>query len=88
ELPPPYSTNPSDVKVTVIESGASGYDSSDYRVYQQQVITTQPQAGTLQKEFTCCGICIGVFFFPLGLLCCFLMQERRCSNCRMSFGSV
>ena len=27
-------------------------------------------------EFTACGICCGVCFFPLGLIYCFLMRER------------
>ncbi|XP_069958663.1 membrane protein BRI3 [Cherax quadricarinatus] len=43
------------------------------------------RAGVLQSEFTLCGICLGIWFFPLGLICCFLMRETRCSNCRASY---
>ncbi|KAK4318483.1 hypothetical protein Pmani_010503 [Petrolisthes manimaculis] len=64
---------------------------------QPQVVAASPvvilgstcpacRAGILQNEFTCCGVCLGIFFFPIGLICCFLMQERRCSNCRISYG--
>ncbi|XP_063588144.1 membrane protein BRI3-like [Penaeus indicus] len=64
----------------------------------QPVITTTPvvvvagatcpacRAGILRNEFTCCGIFLAICFFPLGLLCCFLMMERRCSNCGLAFG--
>ncbi|KAK8738208.1 hypothetical protein OTU49_004106, partial [Cherax quadricarinatus] len=65
------------------------------------VVTTQPlpssvvlvtgancpacRAGFLRSEFTCCGIFLAICFFPIGMLCCFLMMERRCSNCRLTF---
>ncbi|MPC08159.1 brain protein I3-like isoform X1 [Portunus trituberculatus] len=73
--------------------------SSTTVVSAQPVVTGQPmlivsggncpacRSGILQNEFTCCGICLGICFFPLGLLCCLLMRERKCSNCRASFGS-
>lgn len=37
--------------------------------------------GNLIEDFTCCGICLAIFFFPLGLICCLLMKERRCTRC-------
>ncbi|XP_045607201.2 membrane protein BRI3 [Procambarus clarkii] len=65
------------------------------------VVTTQPmmapvilmaggncpacRAGILRNDFTCCGIWIAVLFFPLGILCCFLMMERRCTHCGLTF---
>nr|XP_045607104.1 brain protein I3-like [Procambarus clarkii] len=75
-----------------------GYPQPQVVTVQPQVVT-QPiiimgtscpacRAGVLQNEFTCCGICLGIFFFPIGLVCCFLMQERRCSNCRMTYGGA
>jgi hypothetical protein len=59
---------------------------------QQQtiVVTTQAVAtgncpvcrvGFMTDDFTCCGICLAIFFFPLGLICCLLMRERRCTSC-------
>jgi hypothetical protein len=41
--------------------------------------------GYLTEDFTCCGICLGIFFFPIGLICCLLMRERRCSHCGATF---
>ncbi|KAK8738213.1 hypothetical protein OTU49_004107, partial [Cherax quadricarinatus] len=92
--PPPYSSIDG-VSPTVVE-GVS-YGMPQVITSQTQVLTTPVviigntcptcRAGILQNEFTCCGICLGIFFFPIGLICCFLMQERRCSNCRMSFGN-
>ena len=43
------------------------------------------QTGILRNDFTTCGILLGVCFFPLGMLCCFLMMERRCSYCGLTF---
>ncbi|XP_050708426.1 brain protein I3-like [Eriocheir sinensis] len=40
------------------------------------------QMGFVHEEFTMCGICLAICFFPLGLICCFMMRRRRCSNCR------
>jgi len=61
---------------------------------QQQVIVVSNQPAELppgvcrhcrvghgSDNFTCCGICLAIFCFPIGLICCILMRERRCSNC-------
>eukprot|EP01122_Echinamoeba_exundans_P003949 TRINITY_DN13994_c0_g1_i1.p1 TRINITY_DN13994_c0_g1~~TRINITY_DN13994_c0_g1_i1.p1 ORF type:complete len:114 (+),score=19.74 TRINITY_DN13994_c0_g1_i1:105-446(+) len=37
--------------------------------------------GVMQENFTCPGICLGILCFPIGLVCCFLMRERRCTAC-------
>lgn len=39
------------------------------------------QAGIIREDFTCCGIALAFIFFPIGILCCWLMRERKCSNC-------
>lgn len=44
------------------------------------------RVGVLQNDFTCLGIFCAIFFFPLGLLCCLLMRQQRCSNCGALFG--
>ncbi|XP_078349161.1 uncharacterized protein LOC144634080 [Oculina patagonica] len=35
----------------------------------------------LQDEFTVLGICLAILFFPLGLICCFCLTEKRCTYC-------
>jgi len=37
------------------------------------------------EEFTGCGICLAIFFFPLGVLCCLAMKEQRCAKCNQYF---
>jgi hypothetical protein len=29
-----------------------------------------------EGEFTACGVCLGIFFFPIGLLCCLALREQ------------
>lgn len=41
--------------------------------------------GMLEDDFTCCGIFCAIFFFPVGILCCLAMKNRRCSNCGAQF---
>jgi len=62
-------------------------------------ITVQPQpqvivvggcpacrTGVLEDDFTCLGVCCAIFFFPVGILCCLAMRQRRCPNCGAVFG--
>lgn len=37
--------------------------------------------GTMEKGFTCCGICCAICLFPIGILCCFCMRRMKCRNC-------
>jgi len=37
--------------------------------------------GVMSDEFTCCGIVCAILFFPIGLVCCFLMTDKRCGSC-------
>lgn len=41
--------------------------------------------GVLEDDYTCCGICCAIFFFPLGILCCLAMKNKRCTNCGAQF---
>nr|NP_001163339.1 uncharacterized protein Dmel_CG12012, isoform B [Drosophila melanogaster]ABF85723.1 IP05417p [Drosophila melanogaster]ACZ94611.1 uncharacterized protein Dmel_CG12012, isoform B [Drosophila melanogaster] len=41
--------------------------------------------GYLEDTFSACGLCCAIFFFPLGILCCLAMREKRCSNCGTVF---
>lgn len=41
--------------------------------------------GVLEDDYTCLGICCAIFFFPLGILCCLAMRNKRCTNCGAEF---
>ncbi|XP_046968778.1 brain protein I3-like [Vanessa atalanta] len=44
------------------------------------------RVGILEDDFTCLGILCAILFFPLGILCCLALKNRRCSNCGAMFG--
>ncbi|XP_014676441.1 PREDICTED: brain protein I3-like [Priapulus caudatus] len=44
------------------------------------------RVGVLEDDFTCLGICCAVLLFPLGIICCLAMRQRRCPNCGAVFG--
>lgn len=44
------------------------------------------QIGILQDDYTALGVLCAVLFFPLGILCCLALKQRRCSNCGAIFG--
>lgn len=37
--------------------------------------------GLLEDDYSCLGICLAIFLFPLGILCCLACKNKRCSNC-------
>lgn len=41
--------------------------------------------GILEDNYPCCGICCAIFFFPLGIICCLCMKNKRCSHCGVEF---
>jgi len=63
--------------VTVSKSISLVEDCSEFSVLQ---------VGVLEDDFTCLGIFCAIFFFPLGILCCLALKNRRCSNCGAYFG--
>ena len=44
------------------------------------------RVGVLVEDYDGCGICLAIFFFPIGILCCLAMRKKRCTNCRSRFG--
>jgi len=42
-------------------------------------------AHQIREDFTCCGIFLGIFFFPIGLICCLTMKDRVCVRCGVKF---
>uniref|UniRef100_A0A182J7M6 Membrane protein BRI3 n=1 Tax=Anopheles atroparvus TaxID=41427 RepID=A0A182J7M6_ANOAO len=41
--------------------------------------------GMLEDDYSCLGIFCAIFFFPLGLLVCLALRNRRCTNCGAQF---
>ncbi|KAG0719047.1 Brain protein I3 [Chionoecetes opilio] len=89
--PPPYSTPP--YSTPPYSAGPYGVPQPTVVMVEDHCHNPQPcvvvvgqgcpvcRVGIVQEEFTGCGICLGICFFPLGILCCMLMRERRCSHC-------
>ncbi|XP_045166812.1 brain protein I3-like [Mercenaria mercenaria] len=60
------------------------------------VVVTQPGAGMTARPGTCrhcgigyphstysvMGILLAILCFPIGILCCLMLTETRCSHCR------
>ncbi|KAM5152215.1 membrane protein BRI3 [Mantella aurantiaca] len=44
------------------------------------------RVGVLEDSFTCLGIFCAIFFFPIGILFCLALRQRRCPNCGATFG--
>lgn len=42
--------------------------------------------GVLEDDYSCLGILCAILFFPIGILCCLAMRDRRCTNCGATFG--
>ncbi|XP_067943069.1 membrane protein BRI3-like [Watersipora subatra] len=42
--------------------------------------------GVLQDDYTVAGVLCAIIFFPIGILCCLALKQRRCSNCGAIFG--
>jgi len=42
-------------------------------------------AGVLEDSYGFCAIFLAIFFFPIGILCCLAMRDRRCSHCGAHF---
>ena len=65
--------------------------------YNPQIVVTQPpvvvlnggcpncRVGMLVDDYSCLAVFLAIFFFPIGVLCCLAMREKRCTNCRQSF---
>ncbi|KAF7662197.1 hypothetical protein LDENG_00242930 [Lucifuga dentata] len=64
--------------------------STTYTIVQPSVVVVGGcpacRVGVLEDDFTCLGILCAIFFFPLGILFCFALRQRRCPNCGATFG--
>lgn len=43
------------------------------------------QVGRVSEDFTIIGIILAILFFPLGILCCLMMKEKKCDRCGAKF---
>ncbi|XP_016345215.1 brain protein I3-like [Sinocyclocheilus anshuiensis] len=63
---------------------------STYTIVQPSVVVVGGcpacRVGVLEDDFTCLGILCAIFFFPLGILFCLALRQRRCPNCGATFG--
>ncbi|XP_056392445.1 brain protein I3 [Hyla sarda] len=68
---------------------------STYTIIQQPAATTSVvvvggcpacRVGVLEDSFTCLGILCAIVFFPIGILFCLALRQRRCPNCGATFG--
>ncbi|XP_030646009.1 membrane protein BRI3 [Chanos chanos] len=64
--------------------------SGTYTIIQPSVVVVGGcpacRVGVLEDDFTCLGIMCAIFFFPLGILFCLALRQRRCPNCGATFG--
>ncbi|CAG2181477.1 unnamed protein product [Oppiella nova] len=43
------------------------------------------RVGVLEEDFTFLGLLLAILCFPIGILCCFALRQRRCPNCGTTF---
>ncbi|CAK8685247.1 uncharacterized protein LOC143452794 [Clavelina lepadiformis] len=73
--------------------GATNGSYSHTTIIQQQSIPVVVvggcpacRVGVLEDDYTCLGVFCAICFFPIGLICCLAMKQRRCPNCGAIFG--
>jgi hypothetical protein len=44
------------------------------------------RAGVVKRKITRCGLLFGIFLFPIGLICCFLLSAKQCDKCGYNEG--
>ncbi|KAG5669555.1 hypothetical protein PVAND_017442 [Polypedilum vanderplanki] len=37
--------------------------------------------GVLEDDYSCLGICLAIFCFPIGIICCLACKNKRCTSC-------
>lgn len=89
-----FSNYPQNAPINPAFSGLPNYGSTVYVQQAQMLPTTQViivggcpacRVGVLEDDFTCLGICLALLCFPIGILCCLAMRQRRCPNCGAIF---
>uniref|UniRef100_A0A8C1XM91 Membrane protein BRI3 n=1 Tax=Cyprinus carpio TaxID=7962 RepID=A0A8C1XM91_CYPCA len=93
QAPPPYQGFPaatSGFPAAPVAVAAQPAYTSTYTIVQPSVVVVGGcpacRVGVLEDDFTCLGIMCAIFFFPLGILFCLALRQRRCPNCGATFG--
>ncbi|XP_076852945.1 membrane protein BRI3 [Brachyhypopomus gauderio] len=70
--------------------GQQPHCANTYTIIQPSVVVVGGcpacRVGVLEDDFTCLGIMCAILFFPLGILFCLALRQRRCPNCGATFG--
>ena len=61
-----------------------------YQVQQPQMVIQQVPGAcphqVVREDFSLLGIALAIICFPVGIICCLVMKERRCAQCGMLLG--
>ncbi|XP_076273014.1 uncharacterized protein LOC143204317 [Rhynchophorus ferrugineus] len=94
---PPQPTYGVPPQPTYVIPPQPAYAAPTYGATATTVIVTPPdvvvigacpacRVGVLEDDFTVMGVLCAILFFPLGVLCCLAMKEKKCRNCGAQFG--
>ncbi|XP_021957145.1 brain protein I3 [Folsomia candida] len=80
--PPNYGTTPTYGSTNVILSEPVMFPAT-----QVIIVGGCPacRVGVLEDNFSCLGVLCAIMFFPLGILCCLALRDKRCTNCGAIF---
>ncbi|XP_066496775.1 membrane protein BRI3 [Tiliqua scincoides] len=97
--PPPYGCplphQPGPGYVVPPSAPPHNFPNTTYTIIQQPPPTTSVvvvggcpacRVGVLEDTFTCLGVLCAIVFFPIGILFCLALRQRRCPNCGATFG--
>ncbi|KAF0686143.1 Aste57867_22108 [Aphanomyces stellatus] len=67
----------------VVQVVPTFWTNREYIVVPGQILTPTGYCvhAVQTNEFTWPGVLLGILFFPIGILCCLLLTERRCVHC-------
>ncbi|KAK1799441.1 hypothetical protein P4O66_007674 [Electrophorus voltai] len=91
--PPPYPFPDAQGYPASVQAAPVGQQpnyANTYTIIQPSVVVVGGcpacRVGVLEDDFTCLGIMCAILFFPLGILFCLALRQRRCPNCGATFG--
>uniref|UniRef100_A0A8D0KLU6 Membrane protein BRI3 n=1 Tax=Salvator merianae TaxID=96440 RepID=A0A8D0KLU6_SALMN len=94
--PPPYTypTGPAAAYAVPAGPPPHTFPNTTYTIIQQPPTTSVVvvggcpacRVGVLEDTFTCLGVLCAIVFFPIGILFCLALRQRRCPNCGATFG--
>lgn len=92
QMPPGYNTYPTVPPMVnqPLPTYVPSYGATTITVQPHEIIIVGAcpacRVGVLEDDYTCLGIFCAIFFFPLGILACLALKNRRCTNCGAYFG--